>query len=917
MGMAAAIRGAMLVAVWLVGSCVAWAAPSAVELEDRSGFLSLDAALEQLQEEGGPWNLQQVQAAPLTARFQQHEDRVINHGFNTPPYWYRTTLRNTRPVDSGDNLWILEFAYPLLDQIDLHIVRADGQVETRSTGDRRQPAADQIPHRNLVLPLRLQPGETVQIFLRVQTESTHLINLKVWSPEAFSVHTGSETLWYGIYFGLMLGLALYNFFILLSVRDLAYVYHVLYILSMVALQLDLHGFSREYLWAGPDWPNFSVPLATASGLLFSVLFSRALLQTRQHSRPLHWLLNSALLLQIPCFGLGLFAPYSVSMPFNTLAAAFVALVLVIAGTGMLFKGVRAARFYLLAWSIYLGAVILRVLEGYGVLSPSLLTENGIQIGSAAVVTLLSLALADRINSERSERENLARERAVAEAGAAAKGELLATMSHEIRTPMNAVIGLTQLALKQPQEDVTRDYLNRIDRASRALLGILNDVLDFSKIEAGKLAIEQIPFRLDSVVEDLRSIIEVKAGEKRLRFDCRVAPEAPLTLSGDPLRLGQVLLNLAGNAVKFTEQGHVDVTVALVERDADSVLLRFEVSDTGIGMTPEQSERIFRDFTQADIAVARRYGGTGLGLAISRRLVEAMGGRISVQSTPGLGSRFSFDLRLRLSGEAPRMPVATLDRIRLDGTRILVADDIANNQLIARELLRAAGAEVDTVANGVEAVAAAADGRYDAILMDVQMPEMDGLEATRILRQRGMRRPILAMTANVLNQDRDACQAAGMNDFVSKPIDEQQMLAALARHLLGAAHPPTGSVAVPAAFASLPERLPGIDLADGLRRMGGHRLMLLTLLHDFARDEGANLQRLRLLATQGDTDGASRIAHALKGLAANLGCTRVTTAAQALESQARSGGALPVQALDELETAYAEVCASVARLPAGG
>ena len=916
MGKVVTLRRLMQAAALLMVSLPAMAQPLTVNLQARGGFTSVDASLQQLVEDSAEWTLDQAMAPAQAQRFKGSGQRIVNHGFNTPPYWYRVALHNARPAESGDNLWILEFAYPLLDQIDLHLVRADGRVETRLTGDRREPGADQIQHRNLVLPLRLAPGESVQMYLRVQTESTHLINLKLWSPEAFAVHAGLETLWYGIYFGLMLGLALYNFFILLSVRDLAYVYHVLYICSMAALQLDLHGFSREYLWAGPDWPNFSVPLATASGLLFSVLFSRALLQTRQHSRPLHWLLNSALLLQIPCFGLALFAPYSVSMPFNTLAAAFVALVLVIAGTGMLFKGVRAARFYLLAWSIYLVAVILRVLEGYGVLPPSVLTENGIQIGSAAVVTLLSLALADRINAERSERENLARDRAVAEAGAAAKGEFLATMSHEIRTPMNAVIGLTQLALKQPQEDITRDYLNRIDRASRALLGILNDVLDFSKIEAGKLSLEQIPFRLDSVIEDLRSIIEVKAGEKGLRFDCRVAPDTPLTLAGDPLRLGQVLLNLAGNAVKFTEQGHVDVTVALLERDAGSAVLRFEVSDTGIGMTSEQSERIFRDFTQADIAVARRYGGTGLGLAISRRLVEAMGGRIAVHSNPGLGSRFSFDLRLRQSSEAPRQVLPTLDRVRLDGTRILVADDIANNQLIARELLRAAGAEVDTVTNGVEAVAAAADGRYDAILMDVQMPEMDGLEATRILRQRGMQRPILAMTANVLSQDRDACRAAGMNDFVSKPIDEQQMLEALARHLLGAAQPPSGAAVAPPLTSGLPEHVPGVDLGDGLRRMGGHRSMLLTLLHDFARDEGANLQRLRQLAVQGDGEGASRIAHALKGLAANLGCTRVTAAAQALESQARSGSPV-AQALDELEAAYAEVCASVARLPAGG
>jgi two-component system, sensor histidine kinase LadS len=912
MGRAGAVRTCGWMAVLLLSATAVVHAQETAVVGVSRDAVELDGFLEQLAEKAGPWSIEQVISGPPDGSFKAASGKVVNHGFDPAPYWYRVRLHNQEAGPAGNGLWLLEFAYPLLDQIDLYVLRSNGLVDRYATGDRRLPDARQIEHRNLVLPLELAAGESATLYLRVQTESTHLLNLRLWAPAEFAVKTSSENLWFGVYFGLMLGLALYNFFILLAVRDVAYVYHVLYILSMAALQLDLHGFSRQYLWAGPDWPNFSVPVVVASGLLFSILFSRTLLQTRQHSRPLHWLLNAGLLLQIPCFGLAFLAPYSVSMPFNTLAAAAVALILVVAGTGMLLKGLRAARLYLLGWSIYLAAVVLRALEGYGVLPPSLLTDHGIQVGSAAVVTLLSLALADRINSERSEREKLARERAVAEAATAAKGEFLATMSHEIRTPMNAVIGLTQLALKEELPERGRDYLNRIERASRTLLGIINDILDFSKIEAGRLVLEDVPFRLDQVVEDLRSVVGVRAAEKGLRFSCQIAPETPLSLTGDALRLSQILLNLSSNAVKFTEQGSVSVSLMSVRQDGGQVRLRGEVSDTGIGMSKDQMEKLFQDFSQADAGISRRFGGTGLGLAISRRLVEAMGGRIEVRSEPARGSNFGFEVDVRLAPAPVVVTTRAEAAVRLDGRRILVVDDIPTNQLIVREMLQSAGARIDTAANGAEAVDAARAIPYDLVLMDVQMPVMDGLEATRRIRQRDADLPVLAMTANVLQQDREACEAAGMNGFVSKPVDEQQLLATVATNLR---RPPSMAAAPAASTASsaLPEQLPGIDLAEGLRRMGGRESMLLTMLHSLVEGERAGIERLR---TSGSAVDAARTGHALKGLSANLGCPRLMAAAAAVENHARTGDATGLaDAVTELEAAFAEVCASVARLPA--
>ena len=616
--------------------------PSAVfaataSLTDDTAELLLDGSLEYYEESGPALTLEQVRAAPIADEFKPVMQTIVNRGFDITSVWYRIALRNELPLERKVNNWILEFGYPLIDAIDLYWVRSNGAVETTHAGDRRELAPGQIDHRKMVLPLQLAPGESVQLFLRVQTESTHLLNLRVQPPSAFVVKTGFENLWFGIYFGLMLGLALYNFFILLSVRDAAYVYHVLYILSMAALQLDLHGFSRQYLWAGPDWPNVSMPGTVAGAILFSLLFTRSLLETRRHSLPLHRLLDVGLGLTAICFVLAFFAPYSVSMPFNTIVSALVVVMLLTAGVGMLRKGVRAARLYLVAWSVYLVGIILRALEGTGVIAPNLLSEYGTQFGSATVVTLLSLALADRINHEREQR-------ASAQASTSAKSEFLAKMSHELRTPMNAIIGFTQLALRGDSDEAKRlTHLRYIQTASRSLLHLINDILDLSKIEAGKLTLESSRFEVATVLTKVSDLFSMQAATRELQLHVLPLAHGTPAVIGDALRLEQVLVNLVGNALKFTESGEVELRVEETAREHDRVSLQFSVRDTGIGLTPEQQGRLFLPFAQADSSTTRRYGGSGLGLAICRQLVEIMGGAIGVESSLGHGSRFYFTL----------------------------------------------------------------------------------------------------------------------------------------------------------------------------------------------------------------------------------------------------------------------------------
>jgi signal transduction histidine kinase len=377
----------------------------------------------------------------------------------------------------------------------------------------------------------------------------------------------------------------------------------------------------------------------------------------------------------------------------------------------------------------------------------------------------------------------------ADAANVAKSAFLSNMSHEIRTPMNGILGMANLLRREGVTPAQAARLDKIDTAAQHLLAIINDILDISKIEAGKFVLEEVPVVIDSLLGNVASILSERARACNIKLLIESDP-MPENLAGDATRLQQALLNYATNAVKFTEQGTVTLRVLNQAETADSVLLRFEVQDTGIGITFEAMGRLFSAFEQADNSMTRKYGGTGLGLAITKRLAELMGGEAGVDSTPGVGSTFWFTARLKKGDEAAMIqPVVnaaaeSIVRLRYRGSRILVVDDEPMNREVAQLLLEVAGLQVDTAQDGGEAIALARSTPYAAILMDMQMPKVDGLEATRQIRQMPgyQETPIIAMTANAFAEDKERCFAAGMNDFLGKPFVPAALFTTLLRSL---------------------------------------------------------------------------------------------------------------------------------------
>jgi two-component system sensor histidine kinase/response regulator len=1000
------------------------------------------------------------------ARFARPDTATATLGMQPGTTWVRIPV--AVPLDAP-NAWVMQVDFALLDELDVHVAYPDGLQQVATAGRMQAQTGAALKGRVPTVVLRLAPGADYTVLLRVSAVGPKILPLTFMQVDEVLPDSLGEQMLQGVILGLGICLFLYSVGQWITLREPLFGKYAILVGGVTVYSACWFGIAGQFLWPGNAWllehgAGISSIMASCGAYLFVEQSLARPGMDRIFSRLMRGFAVACLVTAVG-FGAGI-----ISHRYLVAIVGTLGIMPMLLGLPGAFRRMRAGdtvgAWFLLGWAVSFSSSLITAQVINGRLPANFLTMHALEFGAT-----FDMLVFMRILGLRTKAMQTAMLRA--EAGARMKSEFLANMSHEIRTPMNAIIGMSRLALMSEPAPRLRNYLGKILGASEHLMGIINDILDFSKIEAGKLTLEKVPFDLDEMLEHLSTLTGVKTDAKGIELIFRVGPGVPTRLVGDPLRLGQVLINLTGNAVKFTERGEIVVAVEVVkseaeaeadtdtdtdtDTDANSVTLAFSVSDTGIGMTAEQLPQLFQPFSQADSSTTRKYGGTGLGLSISRQLVELMGGTIAVESSPGAGTAFTFtaplgvaeghaaaraagatrlalltDVRalvvddsatartalvemltsfgvqadaaasgeeclaaLARAQEAAQpyqivlmdylMPgldgMATIRRIhqctrdaappsilmvssltretvldeqgelpvdaflhkpvgpallyhsllqvlhpqldaldgagatgllarsgamadipRLDGARILLAEDNDNNREVALDFMAAARMQVDVAFNGVEALRMAQEGDYDLVLMDIQMPEMDGLAATRAIRAAAVKDarlatlPIVAMTAHAMASDRALSRMAGMNDHVAKPIDPDLLFCTLLKwidpaRLEGRALPPPlqrgRTAAAPEPVGALPAA-PGIDWRLALEHVDGQRSRLEKRAGSFVREYAGAPRILREALSAGDAARLQALAHNLKSSAAYVGAFELSGAASRLERDLRAG-----------------------------
>ncbi|HEY0488414.1 MAG TPA: ATP-binding protein [Telluria sp.] len=877
----------------------AW--PAVTILGDPGGALTPEAAL------------------AASGQFAVPKSAYATLGVHKDVVWVRIPVA----VAAGSSAeWILDIDYAVINRVDV-FVATGGQLARSAVLGNLQPAAEGTRDGRVPAALlALTPGQQQVILLRVENIGSMILPIRLSRPGPFHSSALQEQMLQGMLTGLSICLLLYSLAQWINLREPLFGKFALLVAGTTMFSVEFFGIGSQYLWKGNVWMNLH------AGGLFALmascgayLFVEQALARPGLDRTFSRLMKTGAAL---CVASALaYAADVISVATLVAIVSTLGVMPMLLGLPGAFRRARGGdavgTYFLIGWAVsFMSSVVLSQVIN-GTVQANFWTMHALQFGN-----LFDMLVFMRILGLRTRQMQDAMLRA--QAATRLKSDFLANMSHEIRTPLNAIIGMSRLSLMGDPPPRLRNYIGKILASGEHLLGILNDILDFSKIEAGKLVLESAPFDLQHVLDHVAGLAPASASGKPVDLVVRVQPGVPMQLVGDPLRICQVLINLTGNAIKFTERGEVAVEVELVERTGDQATLRFAVSDTGIGMNEEQLARLFQSFTQADESITRRYGGTGLGLSISKQLVDLLGGAIEATSTPGAGSCFAFTIRLGIGAQAaPAAPAARPglsaapaplpDLSRLDGARILLVEDNANNREVALDFLAAARMQVDVAVHGGEAVQMIQEADYDLVLMDIQMHDVDGLTAARRIRavKRFEQTPIIAMTAHAMEGDRAKSLAAGMDDHLTKPIDPALLFRTLLKwidpsRLAGRQLPAPEPAETVMEGAALPV-IRGLDWQQALVNVDGQRYRLHKRIRGFLQEYRQSPRALREALARSRYEDIETLSHNLKSSAFYLGAAGLSALANSIELELRAGRherieALVTELMETLDTTLA-------------
>ncbi|OUS30148.1 hypothetical protein A9Q99_06620 [Gammaproteobacteria bacterium 45_16_T64] len=778
------------------------------ERVDATPYLTL------LEDPTGLLDFQAIQTSKIQSQFSPISGS-IGKGYSNSAFWVKLDLsynshtpsitdpssnnalrRQTAASLIPDNLWFVDVGYPSLDDIRFYFTDKDNGTTEVQLGDYLKFDDRAIPIPHWVIPISLQNNQVHTVYLRVKTVSSVRIPLVIRSATNTMFFHRNFQMGYGLYFGIIASFFLYNFFMFLFFRDRSYLYYVCYVASFAMAVASVIGFGYTYLWPEKPWiTDIAIVQSIALFCIFSLLFSQSFLHTKRHSPNTHKVLSALIILGMFIFILGLLVPYQVGVKCVAFMSVTSSIAILWSGFLSLFTGVKVAKYFVLAWTTVLIGSGLFALMSNGLVPANFFTHYAVQFGSALEVILLSFALADRMHRLQQEKKHLEQEAKDALQKAnqelcialedikksnRLKDDFLATISHELRTPMNGIEGALDLAQSEKSPEKSIEMLRIAALSASKMTSLVDTILEYSEIQANKTRIQLESCDVQQFITRLVQPTHQSCREKGIAFSYSIDERIAEKLDIDERALGIMLRQLLDNAVKFTQRGTIQLHAEIHTTTPDvSNALTVTITDTGIGIPADAIDEIFTPFHQLDRSFSRGYGGLGIGLTICKTLADKIGGTLEIARDQQQGSTFILSIPyhpttvsnqpiIKKHKKKPSTPPGPLS----PETTILIVEDNPVNQQILVGILRKLGYDYQVANHGQEALTVIQEHTVNLVLMDCQMPVMDGFEATQAIRKSNNNVPIIAVTANAMSEDRTKCLKAGMNDYVKKPINRK-------------------------------------------------------------------------------------------------------------------------------------------------